>query len=93
MINNANIQLRNGRSVNFDFLILIRGIVTDRISVLLPNMKYTLAKICGEAFWENIDNGERRTAGHCMVHLVTMEELPFRIAESKHEYPVYYQLK
>lgn len=88
-----NMMLCNGRSADHDFLNLIRVVVAERLRSLPPGAKFPLKDICGEDFWKELDDGERRTAGHCMMHLVKTGELPLIIAESRHEYPVYYQLK
>lgn len=89
----AYVFLSNGRWVNKKFLELIKEVIVEITPALMPGVRYTLKTICGEGFWSNLSNGEKRQAGWCMKHLVVTEELPFIIAESKHEYPIYYQLK
>lgn len=87
------IQLINGRSIHSCFLNSIQVAVEARIPAVLPYTDYTLRQICGEGFWDRLDRGEKTRAGWCMVHLVAMGDLPFTVAASRHEYPVYYRLK
>jgi len=89
----VNVFLSNGRWVNRNFLEVIKEVVADVVPYLVHGARYTLETICGEEFWSALSNGEKRQAGWCMKHLVITGELPFIIAESRHEYPVYYQLK
>jgi hypothetical protein len=87
------IQLSNGRSVNSDFLNCINTAITERINLLPRDRKLPLVKIVGEGFWDLLTNGERRTAGWIMKHLVDIGELPLTVAETRHEYPIHYQVK
>lgn len=89
----ANVFLSNGRWVNKNFLESIKVMVIDIIPALEPGVKYRLKTIYGDAFWGELTPGEQRQAGWCMKHLVLTGELPLIIAESRHEYPIYYQLK
>lgn len=89
----TTVLLNNGRVVHSDMLKLVRIVVEDRVPSLPHSAKFTLKKIFGEGLWGELNPGEQRTAGLCMSHMVTAGELPFVVAESKHEYPVYYQLK
>ena len=88
-----NTLLCNGRYVDPALLSLIRVVVEDRIPLFSQNNKYTSKMICDEGFWDCLEKGDQIQAGWCMKHLVTTGELPLRVAESRHEYPVYYQLK
>lgn len=87
------IVLCHGRTADQDFLNLIKEVVCEVIPAMQPNIEYKLKNICGKTFWGSLDHGERRTAGHCMVHLVKTGDLPLRIVESRSQYPVRYQLK
>ena len=89
----TTVALCNGRTVDPDFLEVIYSAVFERIPMLSPNMRSSLKAICGRDFWSCLSQGEKRRAGWCMAHLVTMGELPLMVAESRHEYPVHYQLK
>jgi len=89
----TNVFLKNGRWVNNDFLQIIKDIVVEIIPALEPGAGYTLKTLCGDAFWGKLSPGEQKQAGWCMKHLVLSGELPLIITESKHEYPIYYQLK
>ena len=79
------------QAVDADFLNRIRLVVAARISALQADMKYTLKQICGKDFWDELNDGERRRAGWCMMHFVVRGELPLSKAESRHEYPIYYR--
>jgi len=89
----TNVFLSNGRWVNNNLLEVIKKAVADVVPYLVHGARYTLETICGEEIWSNLSNGEKRQAGWCMKHLVITGELPLTIADSKHEYPIYYQLK
>ena len=88
----STITLNNGRPVNADFLDIIQGAVEERLMVLPRGTVSTLKKICGEGFWKRLGEGEKRTAGWCMEHLVAKGQVPFEFAESRHEYPKHYRL-
>nr|WP_321464598.1 hypothetical protein [uncultured Desulfobulbus sp.] len=89
----VNVYLKNGRFVNNDFLQLIKVLVAEMIPGLVPGVGYTLKTICGDEFWNELTPGEQKQAGWCMKHLVLTGDLPLTIADSLHEYPVYYKLK
>jgi len=91
--NEPKTKLSNGQKVDQDFFNIIYTAVFERVSVLSPDTKLSMKAICGKDFWNCLSPGEKRRAGWCMVHLVAMRILPFRVAESRHEYPVYYQLE
>ena len=91
--NNSDVLLNNGRSVDPKFLDCIYCAVDESLPTLPYNTKFTLKNICGKEFWKMLERGEKIRAGWCMVHLVEMNELPLMFAESRHEYPKYYQLK
>lgn len=84
------IRLKNGRYIYPAFLDCIRIAVNSRIQDLPVGARLTLRRICGEGFWSMLTPGEQRRAGWCMAHMVKTGETPFCIAESRHEYPVYY---
>lgn len=91
---NQTILLCNGTSVHPEFLKYIRDVVMERIPELSPAATYELQQICSDYFWDLFDDGERRRAGWCMVHLVEREELPMISAnECKHQSPKKYRLK
>lgn len=80
-------------AVNKDFYDSVLLQVEEVIKVLTPGKKYNLKTLCGEEFWDLLDNGERRMAGRCMADIVCRGLLPLTFARSKHEYPKHYQLK
>ena len=66
--------------------------VEESIPGLTPSWKYKSEWLCGDAFWTPLSDGEKRMAGRCIAHMVVNGLLPLRFAESKHEYPKWYQL-
>ena len=64
--------------------------VKDIIPGMIPGVKYTLDMLCGESFWDLYTDGQKRTAGRCMVYMVESGMLPLQFAESRHEYPKLY---
>jgi hypothetical protein len=67
--------------------------VSEVIHIFLPDDRYTLRKIYGEALWLQMSRGDRRKAGKCMAHIVANNKLPLRFVEGTHEYPKLYQLR
>ena len=91
---NQTILLSNGRYVHPAFLNYIRDVVTERIPSLSPAATYELQQICSDYFWDLFDDGERRRAGWCMVHLVEKGELPMiSVNKCRHQSPKKYRLK
>lgn len=76
----TSVQLCNGRSIHPLFLERIRSAVMERIPTLKPHRIYSLRKICGDDFWELLEEGEQEKAGLCMSHLVTKHEVPMHFA-------------
>ena len=75
--NNLTTPLLNGGFVLTCYLNYTRDVVTVRSSSLSSHTVYTLEEICSDYFWDLFDDGEKRTAGRCMRHLVSKGELPF----------------
>lgn len=89
-----NITLSNGHTRSFDFLNRIHCRVKERLPFMPPTMTWPLKDICGRDFWSRLDTGERIDAGNYMKDLVEIGKLPqLRVADTKHEYPIYYQFK
>ena len=70
----------------------VRYQAEEIIPALIPGVKYKSEWLCGDAFWTPLSDGEKRMAGRCIAHMVVNGLLPLRFAESKHEYPKWYQL-
>jgi len=87
------ILLSDGHTVNQDLFNVVREQVKKVIPALENQNKYTLEMLCGDAFWESLSNGDRRTAGRCMVHLIDQNQLSLMIAEAKRTSTIKYQLK
>ena len=74
------------------FYSVVRNQVAEIIPAVERDVKYTLEMLCGEAFWKQLTDGEKRMAGRCMAQMIAKGLLPLRFAETKHEYPKRYQL-
>ena len=83
----------NGYCVSEKFCEAVRKRVEEVIPAMMPFVTYTLEDLCGEVFWSQLSNGQRRMAGRCMTQLVGRSVLPLCFADSRHEYPKYYRLK
>lgn len=84
MINDAHTCttiLCNGRSVDTQFLTLIHDVVQERIPMLPFGVTYTLKKICGKGFWEQLEDYELEMAGFCMSHLVSTHAVAMEEAD------------
>jgi len=91
---NQTILLSNGRYVSIEFLNYVSDVVTARIPSLFPNTTYELKQICSDYFWDFFNEGEKKRAGWCMVHLVAREELPMiSVNKCRHQSPKKYRLK
>jgi hypothetical protein len=91
----THIMLYDGHNVytaSATFYTAVRLQVEEVIPVLERDVKYKLEMLCGEAFWRTLSDGEKRMAGRCMAHMVANGLLPLRFADTKHEYPKWYQL-
>ncbi len=66
--------------------------IKERISELLPSRTYLLKEIVIEEVWDFIPDGERRSLGRKVSHLVSMHQLPLIPVIGKHEFPKRYRL-
>ncbi len=85
--------LYDGYTVPNTLYTKVRNQVAEIIPAVERDVKYTLEMLCGEAFWKQLTDGEKRMAGRCMALFIVKGLLPFRFAETKHEYPKRYQLR
>ena len=69
--------LDNRCTVLQSFYTEIREQVTDIVPALLPHSKYTLQALCGPEYWNALTDGERRSAGMCMAHMVRNGLIPY----------------
>lgn len=90
---NEIIELSEGFSVSKNIYECFRQMVVASLPEISPGNAYTLKNILGRDIWSELDNGERRLIGRCVAHMTTRKILPLIIIESKHEYPIRYQLK
>lgn len=82
----------NTYTVSSNFYQSFRHQVEDILPALIPGEKYTLKMLCGPVFWNPLGEGKQRMGGKCMTDMVRRGLLPLRFAESRHEYPKWYQL-
>ena len=57
---------------------------------MVTGLPYTLRKICGEKYWQHLNDGDRRRVGQYVNHLVTTGQLPLVKVDWGHEYPLKY---
>jgi hypothetical protein len=94
MTTNTNVILYCGRTVPQAFFDSVQQQVEEVLPAMDPEACYTSKMLCGMEFWELLlNNGQRRTAGRCLAHMVSQELLPLVFAESKSKHPKWYQLK
>lgn len=92
-MDNEIIELSDGYTVQkYSYECFRQMIVTSLPQINLDKV-YTLINILGRDIWSELDNGERRLVGRCVPHMTVHIILPLGIVESKHEYPIRYQLK
>ena len=70
----------------------VRREVEAVLPKLIPDKIYTLRALCQKSFWDELSNGQRRTAGQCMAYLVQTKQLPLTIAGRSHGNSVLYRL-
>lgn len=71
----------------------LKSEVTEGIPKMKRGRQYTAAEICGLHRWKMRDPGECKKAGEIIVDMVRNEVFPsIRVAKTKHEYPVKYEL-
>jgi len=66
----ADIVLYDGSTtytVSKDFYDAVLEQVKDIIPALIHGERYTTKRLCGEAFWSLLSDGEKRAAGKCMT--------------------------
>jgi len=82
--------LNDGLTVTEVFFYELLHQVDDIRPAMIPGEKYELKVLCGKDFWSLYTNGQKKTAGRCMVHMVENGMLPLHFAEGRHEYPKLY---
>ena len=83
----------SGLSIHQDLADSVLQQVEEVIPYLLPNEEYTLKMICGDDYWNQLGNGERRAVGQYISHLVVDGHLSLAPAKGDHEYPKLYKLR
>ena len=78
--NSSTTILCNRHRMDTDFLNVIYVVVQERVPSLPYDDNLTLKKICGTAFWEELEGYEVEMAGLCMSHLVTTNAVPMEHA-------------
>ena len=76
------ILLQNHKSIPQSLCIRVKKQVMDKFSSLIPDVAYTLKKICGNEFWDTLDKWEKIAAGQYMAEIVSKQEIPFVFGEN-----------
>lgn len=69
------LRLIHGRFVQLALFNRVSRQVKNRIELLQPGVAYTVKKICGGLFWEQLSSGDQKLAGLCVAELVERGEL------------------
>jgi len=87
------IDLYGGYSAPQEFYESVRLQIEDVVPALQRDVPYTSKALCGGGFWKLLTKGERILAGRCVAHLVVMNRLPLKFAESGSNCSKRYALK
>jgi hypothetical protein len=100
------VPIKNDAAVNRDLLVLPGSLIiskelADRIReqvemvlvALIPDVSYTVKKMCGEDFWSQLSRGQQIAAGQFVAYMVVREILPLIFAEPTPENSKQYKLK
>lgn len=85
--------LRDGMVVDGEFYDRIYSAVGARLATMLEGTLYTAEMLVGEEVWRQLSNGQCRLAGRCISDMVSNNDLPLVVAETRHEYPKKYLLR
>ena len=69
------VVLRNGSLISMAFFQTIQDHVLQQLPTLIPGSDYTVKQMCREAFWLSLSDGERRSAGACVLNMVETGQL------------------
>lgn len=84
--------LSNGNTYSKTFCDALKSYMATGITKMKHGRQYPAAEICGRA-WPKRDPGACKQAGEIIVDMVRNGVFPtIRIAKTKHEYPVKYEL-
>lgn len=75
-----HIPLHDGTWVEERFYNQLLQQVRESVPALKLEEVYTTKILCGKAFWESLEKGERIRAGKCIAHAVARGDLPLRFA-------------
>ena len=84
--------LHDGYPISKSFFDRVQQQLEERLPTLKRYKRYKAQPLLGDAFWDAMNNGERRMAGRCLAHIVARKLVPLHFAKSNHEYPKWYQL-
>jgi len=73
--NSSTTILCNRHRMDTDFLNMIYGVVQEQVPSLPYDVNFTLKKICGTGFWEQLVEYEVEMAGLCMSSLVATNQV------------------
>lgn len=86
------VYLSDGFPVLKSFFNPLFNHVATKIPTLKYGKKYTVIDICGQQYWGEYDPGDCKLAGRCMSDMVKEHLFPLKVAETRHEYPIFYEL-
>lgn len=87
------IPLHGGTWVEESFFNQVLQLIREIVPALLLGEVYRTKVLCGKAFWESLEKGERIKAGKCIAHAVARGDLPLRFAGTTKANSLLYQLK
>ncbi len=73
----------DGRPTDPEFYELIRRTVEEKIPNMMVNYDYTLARICGSWFWDELDAWQVIEAGMYVSRMVQTHQLPLEEGRKK----------
>ena len=88
-----DMRLIHGRFVQQALFNRVSRQVKNRIELLQPGVAYTVKKICGGLFWDQLSSGDQKMAGLCVADLVERGELPLRCAGLTSAHSLQYSMR
>ncbi len=81
----------DGAPTDPEFYELVRRTVEKKITNLMVNYDYTLKRICGSCFWDELDSWQVIQAGMYMSHMVQTHQLDLEEGRKKGNTKTYYR--
>lgn len=77
------VTLNNGYVISAVFYNKVYRHAKDGVERMEEMRMYTLKGLCGEEFWESMNNREKRTAGRCFAKMVSHKVFDLKIIRYK----------